>query len=177
MGHSFIDTMRCSLACALCLGMAVAISATRYSIDDAFAPCNAKLSGGITDGEITRVTLDGHIQGPLIQELEAHFAKDNPRYEFRITTEFSDCNTCHNGVCTIVGCASMHKATLHMRGSGSVICSPFVREWTLTEMRERWHRTLTHSWEHHANWPFEQPAAEGDRPRVLEDEENEYVTY
>jgi len=108
-----------------------------------------------------------------VDELKEHFASDNPTLDFAITTEYSDCNTCSNGACTIMGCDTYWKTTLHVRSKdgtpvGRMACSPFVREWTVADMRERWRRRLTSSLVPHANWPFEQAPESGDVPSVVE---------
>ncbi len=153
---------RVSLFCVWCL-VASVVGATKYSIDDVFTLCSKELQ---PEGTTTVFQLDGHIRGPLIDELEAHFVTDNPQYQFRITSEYSDCNQCDKYGCTVMGCDSEYKAWLHVRGRGPITCSGFIREWTLPEMRQRWHRALTHRYEKHTNWPFEQATGEGDVPRV-----------
>lgn len=138
--------------------------ATKYTVDTSMV-CDKTLKG-----VQAQVALDGHIRGPLIAELEEHFSKDNPFLEFAITTEYSDCNTCNEYGCTLMGCDSYWKAKLHIRGlAGTPLdCSMFVRDWTLPEMRLRWRRSLDKQGDHGSNYPFKAKDDDGDFPTVSE---------
>ena len=125
----------------------------------------------IDNGKLIFV-LDGHIRGPLIEELERHFAFANPGYDFCIVTEYSeDWPSCdvHTR-----DCEQQHKAWLYVRERGvgplPFVCSPFVARWLPSEMRERWRPALTDPEERHADWPFDPPPLEGDVPATVVDE-------
>jgi hypothetical protein len=141
---------------------------TRYSVFLG-ETCNALTE--LATGHATRkhVAIDGHVQGPLVGELEAWLHADNPDVEFKITQLFKDCNVCHDGFCTLMGCEYYWHTTLHMRGTPTKIsCRAFTAEWTDEEMRMRWRPSLLGANEN-KDWPFESKEDEGDRPERIDE--------
>jgi len=113
-----------------------------------------------------RVELDGHIIGPLVGEIEQFLAAGNPGLEFIIRSSYRDCNTCG----TLMACDAYWHTTLYIRGAVTrITCSPFVRDWTMAEVRERWRPSLYDlAFNKDESWPFEpRIKVEGDMPPVF----------
>jgi hypothetical protein len=141
----------------------------RTYVVDIHHVCEVKREPGTA---ITRIALDNHIRGPLIQELEEHLRKYNSGLEFKIIAEYlGSTNNYGHGTEQNSGWV----AILYIRGEGELVCPEFLGRWNVTEMRARWHCSPRNRYDDASvYWPFDPIPEDGDqpplyrRPRILD---------
>ncbi len=129
--------------------------------------------GHLYHDDYLRLPLDSHIQGPLLDEIAAEFKRVNPGLRVRLYAHYDDCNLCnmpseHNvWMCHAMSCPDRwwtflflgRRRDTHERLLPPNLHPELIFDWTETEMRERWRKSLKRE-----RFPFPDETEEGDRP-------------
>ena len=90
------------------------------------------------------IELDGHIRGPLVQELQAFIARMLPYMDLVLRSIRNDCLVCSGGQCVAQkSCMSNWLTWLTVRGTPqNLVCANYTATWSPRQMRIRWRAAL-----------------------------------